>query len=179
MAIYKGISTGRDMGLENFVVESDAETVIKQIGKGDHSEASYGGILAAVQNIKADARNVSLHHVSTKANRVALALAKEALSISNMVKWKEDLLLCIRDMVEDYKVGFYWTKVRKCCVGTRCYIVLSKKTTANVGYGSTEALVYEQQNFHVVCAGTEQSKNLMASGIIDYLKKLSDILYCF
>ncbi|KAK0595402.1 hypothetical protein LWI29_006256 [Acer saccharum] len=69
------------------------------------------------------------------------------------------------DLTKDYKVGFYWTKVRKCCVGTRCYIVLSKKTTAYVGYGSTEALDYEQQNFQVVCAGTEQSENLMASGL--------------
>ncbi|KAK0596617.1 hypothetical protein LWI29_017405 [Acer saccharum] len=100
MAIYKGITAGRDKGLVNYVVESDAETVIKQIGKGDLLETSYTGIMVAIQNLMADVRNVSFHHVSTKANKVALALAKEALSIHNMVGWKEDAPLCITKMVE-------------------------------------------------------------------------------
>ncbi|KAI9182138.1 hypothetical protein LWI28_022462 [Acer negundo] len=100
MAIYKGLQICRNMGLVNYVVESDSETVFKQIWNGGNSEANYGGILEAIRNFIADVRSVVFHHVSTKKNMVALELAKEALSITNIVVWKEDAPLCIRALVE-------------------------------------------------------------------------------
>ncbi|KAK0605965.1 hypothetical protein LWI29_032658 [Acer saccharum] len=101
MTVYKGLIVGRDMGLVNYVVETDLEIVIKQIGNGGTSEASYGGILDAIQNLVSNARNVAFQFVSSKANRVALALANEVLSITDMAMWKEDAPMCIRAMVED------------------------------------------------------------------------------
>ncbi|KAK0598216.1 hypothetical protein LWI29_032620 [Acer saccharum] len=101
MVVYKGFIVGKYMGLVNYVVETDSETMIKQILKGGNSEASYGGILDAIQILALDARNVAFQFVSTKANMVALALANEALSITDMAVWKEDVPMCIRAMVED------------------------------------------------------------------------------
>ncbi|KAK0591366.1 hypothetical protein LWI29_000629 [Acer saccharum] len=100
MAVYKGIIVGRDMGLVNHVVETDSATVIKQIVKGGNSEASYSGILDAIQILVSDARNVIFQHVSTKANRVALKLVNEALSITDVAVWKEDVPMCNRALVE-------------------------------------------------------------------------------
>ncbi|KAI9173614.1 hypothetical protein LWI28_003937 [Acer negundo] len=39
LAIYKGLLVGSNMGLANYVVETDSETVVKQIRNGGNSEA--------------------------------------------------------------------------------------------------------------------------------------------
>ncbi|KAK2635085.1 hypothetical protein Ddye_029877 [Dipteronia dyeriana] len=48
MAIYKGLCVGRNMGLVNYVLKSDSETVLKQIWTGGISKADHGGILDAI-----------------------------------------------------------------------------------------------------------------------------------
>ena len=100
MAVYKGIIVGTDMSLENYVVETDLETVIKQIGNCCNPNASYSGIVDSIQSVVSGARKVTFQSVSTKANRVASTLEIEALSITDMAVWKEDVPMCIRGMVE-------------------------------------------------------------------------------
>ncbi|KAK2661909.1 hypothetical protein Ddye_000483 [Dipteronia dyeriana] len=100
MAIYRGLRVGINMELVNYMLESDSEMVLKQIWNGGNSEAGHDGILDAIQNFMAGERSLVLHCVHTKANKVALAHAKEALRINNMVVWEEDVSICIRAMVE-------------------------------------------------------------------------------
>ncbi|KAK0577938.1 hypothetical protein LWI29_002599 [Acer saccharum] len=45
MVVWKGISFGRNCGLDCFVVEMDSETVINNIVKGSNSDSRYGCIL--------------------------------------------------------------------------------------------------------------------------------------
>ncbi|KAK0573213.1 hypothetical protein LWI29_004472 [Acer saccharum] len=101
LAIYKGLLVGCNLGLANFVVETNSKMVVKQIWNGDNLEVCHGGILDAIQNIMTDGRSIVFNTVSAKANKVALALANEALSITNLVTWKEDAPICIKAMVND------------------------------------------------------------------------------
>ena len=89
----------RDIGLENYVVETDSETVIKQIVKGGNSESRYGGILDSIEVLVSASRNLTFQCASTKANRVAWVLANEALGIPDRAVWKEDAQICIRELV--------------------------------------------------------------------------------
>ncbi|KAK0594798.1 hypothetical protein LWI29_000658 [Acer saccharum] len=100
MAVYKGLLVGREMGLVNYVLETDLENVIKQIMNGGNSDANHGGILDSIQILVSDVRNVGFQFVPTKANRVALTLVNEALSIKDMTVWKEDVPMCIKAPVE-------------------------------------------------------------------------------
>ncbi|KAI9186811.1 hypothetical protein LWI28_021225 [Acer negundo] len=100
LAIYKGLSVGRDMRLMNFIVETDSENV-KQIVNGVNSDANHGGILDSIQSIVSDFEKVDFNFVPSKADRVALALANEALRLKDVAEWKEDAPMCIRALVED------------------------------------------------------------------------------
>ncbi|TXG66221.1 hypothetical protein EZV62_007496 [Acer yangbiense] len=92
MTVYKGLIFCRDIGLENYVVETDLESMIKQIVKGGNSESRYGGILDLIEvlAIVSASRNVTFQCASKKAYKVAWVLANEALGIPNMAVWKKD-----------------------------------------------------------------------------------------
>ncbi|KAK0601899.1 hypothetical protein LWI29_028585 [Acer saccharum] len=68
--------------------------------KGLNVEANYGGILEAIHNFSSNVRPVTFQFVSSKANMVALELAKVTLGLSELVVWKDDAPIFIRDLVE-------------------------------------------------------------------------------
>ncbi|KAI9162637.1 hypothetical protein LWI28_029130 [Acer negundo] len=101
MTIYKGLLVGRDMGLVNYIVEFDSESVINHIVNGSNSDAIHGGILDSIQGLVSDAKNVEFIFVLSKAKRVAFVLANEALKIKDVAVWREDAPMCIRAQVEE------------------------------------------------------------------------------
>ncbi|KAI9166133.1 hypothetical protein LWI28_026772 [Acer negundo] len=115
MAVYKGIIYCREIGVEKYVVETDSESVIKQIVKGDSSD----------QAMVSNSRNVSFQCVSAKANRVAWVLANEALDITDRVVWKDDEPICIKAMVEDdQRINFVLALLLPCVLSLFWHVFL-------------------------------------------------------
>ncbi|KAK2634003.1 hypothetical protein Ddye_028795 [Dipteronia dyeriana] len=65
MAIWKGICFGREIGLENFVMKTDSESVINHILKGSNLESRYGGILDSIGVLVSDLRKILMNQSET------------------------------------------------------------------------------------------------------------------
>ncbi|TXG48436.1 hypothetical protein EZV62_027730 [Acer yangbiense] len=101
MVVYKGLMFCKEIGVEKFIVETDLDYVINQIGTGGSSDSRYGGILDSIQSLISNSRTVSFRCVSDKANMVAWILAGEAVGFMDRIVWKEVMPRCIMALVEE------------------------------------------------------------------------------
>ncbi|KAK1577003.1 hypothetical protein Q3G72_018340 [Acer saccharum] len=100
MAIYRGMLFSKDCGLEPCVVESDKDVAVYRVCNDNFQNASFGTILAEINELRSSAIGLDIRAIPFQANRVAQSLAKNALVIMENNFWMEDFPECIRGLVE-------------------------------------------------------------------------------
>ena len=105
MAIQNCIRFGIECGLFPSVIESDEAIVVKWLNDDDRRNSECGIILEDITNTISNLNGVTISHVQKRFNKVAHALAKNALGISEDAYWMEDYPGCISRMVEADKPG--------------------------------------------------------------------------
>ena len=90
MAIQRSLQFGIECGLLSTTLESEEEAVIKWINLGLHRDTDYGFILADIDNLKADIGGIRFSHIPPLANKAAMSLAENAMSIVEDRFWMED-----------------------------------------------------------------------------------------
>ncbi|KAK2652351.1 hypothetical protein Ddye_012207 [Dipteronia dyeriana] len=101
LAVCKGTTFSRDCGLKVDVVEIDLAVVINCIVKGGYENSRYGSILDVIAATAHDLCNMVFKCVSKVANRVACALAYEAIGILEDGFWMEEAPAGISSLVLD------------------------------------------------------------------------------
>ncbi|KAK0587571.1 hypothetical protein LWI29_025050 [Acer saccharum] len=101
IAVYKALKFCSDCGWSSCIVESDSVNVFNNIVKEGPLDSRYGSVLNSINLLISNRGKVLFNYVSAKANRVAGALAIEALGNSEDVFWKDDAPMCIKRLLEE------------------------------------------------------------------------------
>jgi ribonuclease HI len=87
------------LGLNNVLLEGDSLEVVQALCKEDSTWGRYGALISDAKLLLQHVQNWTVCHVKREANEVAHKLAKLAFSFSEERLWREDLPMCVRDVV--------------------------------------------------------------------------------
>ena len=90
MAAARATSFALEIGLSSFILEGDAQAVIKILNSEEESFSPFDHILASAKYLT-DTSRISCSHVHRIGNFVAYNLAKHARHVSGYKVWMEDV----------------------------------------------------------------------------------------
>jgi ribonuclease HI len=90
---------GRDLGLQDILLEGDSLLVVKAIKEPWTQWRSYGHLVEDARGVLNTRRSWTIGHVKRETNYAAHTLAKEAVNGVIDQIWMEEIPLCIFDIV--------------------------------------------------------------------------------
>ena len=99
LAILRGLSFAREVGLFPCTVESDAQVVVNLINSTTFPLSEIGLVIRDICNFLHDNQGGSIVYASRQANLAAHSLAKMGLNSSTNCFWMEDVPLCVAPVV--------------------------------------------------------------------------------
>ncbi|KAK3229469.1 hypothetical protein Dsin_001350 [Dipteronia sinensis] len=100
LAIKRSILFGMDCGLAPHMVEINESVVVNWLSSGSHKDSEYVVILDEIDDPMHSGDKVVFCSIPKKANMPTIALAKEALKISEEAFWMEECPPFINDLVK-------------------------------------------------------------------------------
>ncbi|KAK3210794.1 hypothetical protein Dsin_015500 [Dipteronia sinensis] len=100
LAIKRSILFGMDCGLAPNTVEINESVVVNWLSSGSHKDSEYGVILDEIDDLMHSGDRIVFCSIPKRANMPAIALAKEALKISEEAFWMEECPPFINDIVK-------------------------------------------------------------------------------
>ncbi|KAK3212540.1 hypothetical protein Dsin_017246 [Dipteronia sinensis] len=100
LAIKRSILFGMDCGLAPNTVEINESVSVNWLSSGSHKDSEYGVILDEIDDLMHSGDRIVFCGIPKRANMPAIALAKEALKISEEAFWMEECPPFINDIVK-------------------------------------------------------------------------------
>ncbi|KAK3211391.1 hypothetical protein Dsin_016097 [Dipteronia sinensis] len=100
VAIQKCLHFGINCGLSPCIIESDEASVVKWINDGDMGNSVCDTLLSDISSTISNLNGVTFGYVHKRFNKVAQALAKNALGISENAYWMENYPGCISKEID-------------------------------------------------------------------------------